>query len=210
MTAKKSSTQVVLDALRDLHQQEQIVTRETLHELTGLKLSIIDDRLKALIEEMLIVRVGRGVFVPAEQHPPARPMSKTLLPDGTVNLEIGDQVLILTPAEDRMLARIQAGVMMQAASIEVGHQTALLNGEIQGRLNRFERTIGKAAGGALQGVTLDGVVTLGGVTHVTPGVTHEQLQGIPVAAQEKQRSPGAKRTARWRERKLEAAQKGVT
>lgn len=210
MTAKKSSTQVVLDALRDLHQQEQIVTRETLHELTGLKLSIIDDRLKALIEEMLIVRVGRGVFVPAEQHPPARPMSKTLLPDGTVNLEIGDHVIILTPAEDRMLARIQAGVMMQAATIEVGHQTALLNGEIQGRLNRVERTIAKAADGASHGVTLDAISASQSVTGVTLGVTHDQRQSMVVATQEKPRSPGAKRTERWRKRKLEAAQKSVT
>lgn len=206
MTAKGSSTQIVLDALRDLHQQEQIVTRETLQAFTGLKLPIIDDRIRALVEEGLAIRVQRGVFVPAEVHPPARPMTKTLLPDGTVNLEIGDHVIILTPAEDRMLARIQAGVMMQAATIEVGHQAALLHGEIQGRLNRVERSIAKAADGASQGVTLDAIAASQGVT----GVTHERHQNMVVATQEKQLSPGAKRTARWRQRKLEAAQKGVT
>ncbi|UZZ08980.1 hypothetical protein NDO41_16415 [Ectopseudomonas mendocina] len=210
MTAKGSSTQIVLDALRDLHQQEQIVTRETLQAFTGLKLPIIDDRIRALVEEGLAIRVQRGVFVPAEVHPPARPMTKTLLPDGTVNLEIGDHVIILTPAEDRMLARIQAGVMMQAATIEVGHQAALLHGEIQGRLNRVERSIAKAADGASQGVTLDAIAASQGVTGVTLGVTHERHQSMVVATQEKQLSPGAKRTARWRQRKLEAAQKGVT
>ena len=210
MTAKGSSTQIVLDALRDLHQQEQIVTRETLQAFTGLKLPIIDDRIRALVEEGLAIRVQRGVFVPAEVHPPARPMTKTLLPDGTVNLEIGDHVIILTPAEDRMLARIQAGVMMQAATIEVGHQAALLHGEIQGRLNRVERSIARAADGASQGVTLDAISASQGVTGVTLGVTHERHQNMVVATQEKQRSPGAKRTARWRQRKLEAAQKGVT
>jgi hypothetical protein len=36
----------VLQAVQDLHAQEQIVTRETLAEFTGLKLAIVDDRLK--------------------------------------------------------------------------------------------------------------------------------------------------------------------
>lgn len=201
MTVKGSSTQIVLDALRDLHQQEQIVTRETLHELTGLKLSIIDDRLKALIEEMLIVRVGRGVFVPAQQHPPARPMSKTLLPDGTVNLEIGDQVLILTPAEDRMLAKIQAGVMMQAATIEVGHQTALLNGEIQGRLNRVERGMTRALeNGQEQAFKNAKDVT----PDVTPDVTLEPMQKTGRAPRGKSQTPGAKRVRKHRRLKKAA------
>jgi hypothetical protein len=99
----------------------------------------------------MVIRGGKGVFVPADQHPPARPMSKTLLPDGTVNIEIGDHVLILTPKEDRMLASLQAGVMMQAASIELGHQAAQANGELNARMNRLERLLvrmgeGKQAG----------------------------------------------------------------
>lgn len=137
----RSSTRVVLQAVQDLHAQEQIVTRETVHALTELKLSIIDDRLKALIEDMLVIRVGKGVFVPADQHPPARPMSKTLLPDGTVNIEIGDHVLILTPKEDRMLASLQTSAMMQTSSIELGHQAAQANGELNARMNRLERLL---------------------------------------------------------------------
>lgn len=210
MTEKKSTTQIVLDALRDLHQQEQVVTRETLQAFTGLKLAIIDDRIGALIEEGLAIRVQRGVFVPAVVHPPARPMTKVLLPDGTVNIEIGDQVLILTPAEDRQLARMQAGVMMQAAMIEAGHHTAVIAGEIQGRLNGVERGLAAISKGASQGVTVGAVAASQGVTGVTLGVTHERHQGTVVATQEKPRSPGAKRTERWRKRKLEAAQKSVT
>lgn len=194
MTAKKSSTQVVLDALRDLHQKEQIVTRETLHELTGLKLSIIDDRLKALIEEMLIVRVGRGVFVPAEQHPPARPMSKTLLPDGTVNLEIGDTVLILTPAEDRMLASIQAGVMMQAAAIEVGHQTAALSGELRQRLNCVERGMAGVLDGGSE-------TALRNAKDVTLLALRDSLSASASGERVLSQTPGAKRGRAFRARK---------
>lgn len=141
----RSSTQVVLQAVQDLHAQEQIVTRETLAEITGLKLSIVDDRLSALVEGMMVIRVQRGVYVPAEQHPPARVMSKMLLPDGTVKIDIGDQVLTLTPREDRMLAALQAGVMLQAATIEAGHQAALANGELNTRMNRLERLLVRMA-----------------------------------------------------------------
>ena len=35
----KSNAETILEAIEDLHNQEQIVTRETLSQLTGLKLS---------------------------------------------------------------------------------------------------------------------------------------------------------------------------
>ncbi len=145
MTTKKSSTQLVLEAVQDLHAQEQVVTRETLAALTNLKLSVVDDRIGALIDDGLVVRVQRGVYVPAETHPPARVISKTMLPDGTVKLDIGDQVVTLTPREDRMLAALLAGVVMQSAAIEVGHQSALVAGEMNLRLNRLERILTRLA-----------------------------------------------------------------
>lgn len=139
--SKRSSTQIVLEAVRELHSLEQVVTREVLANLTNLKLTVIDDRIGALIEDGLVVRVQRGVYVPAETHPPARVMSKTLLPDGTVVLDVGDQVLTLTPKENRDLSALLAGVVMQTAAIEVGHQTALLTGEMSQRMNRLERML---------------------------------------------------------------------
>lgn len=104
-TAIKTNKQIVLEAVEDLYRLEQIVTRETLADYTGLKLSVIDDRLKALVADERIARVQRGVFVPVAQHPPARPISHTELPDGTVVLDIGDEVLHLTPREARHLGR---------------------------------------------------------------------------------------------------------
>tara|TARA_Y100001938_G_scaffold149233_1_gene235369 strand:+ start:502 stop:1113 length:612 start_codon:yes stop_codon:yes gene_type:complete len=197
MTAKKSSTQIVLDALHDLHQQEQVVTRETLHELTGLKLAIIDDRIGALIEEGLAIRVQRGVFVPAEVHPPARVMSKTVLPDGTVKIDIGDQVLTLTPKEDRMLAALQAGVVMQAASIEIGRQTSALSGEFQQRLNRVERGITRALENGQEQAFKN-------AKDVTPDVTLEPMQITGRAPRGKSQTPGAKRVRKHRRLKKAA------
>jgi alcohol dehydrogenase class IV len=146
-----SSTNIVLEALQDLHSQEQIVTREAIAVLTGLKEGVVDDRLKHLVNEGLAARVQRGVYVPVEQHPPARHISKTILPDGTVKIDIGDQVLTLTPREDRMLANLQAGVTLQSASVELGHQTALMTGAMNSRLNRLERILCRVGDGVSVG-----------------------------------------------------------
>ncbi|MFI8608520.1 hypothetical protein ACIGFL_09365 [Pseudomonas sp. NPDC077649] len=140
---KRSSTQIVLEALQDLHAQEQIVTREALAEVTGLKVAVVDDRLKALVADGDVARVQRGIYVPVDQHPPARHISKTILPDGTVKIDIGDQVLTLTPREDRMLANLFAGVTLQSAQIELGHHAALLSGTLSTRLNRLERILAR-------------------------------------------------------------------
>ena len=43
-----TSTQRIFDAVRDLREVDQIATRETVAELTGLKMAIVDDRLRAL------------------------------------------------------------------------------------------------------------------------------------------------------------------
>ena len=70
----KSNAETILEAIEDLHNQEQIVTRETLSQLTGLKLSIVDDRLGHLVDSGQIIRVQRGVFIPAPKHRPSRPI----------------------------------------------------------------------------------------------------------------------------------------
>ncbi|MDR6453908.1 hypothetical protein [Variovorax paradoxus] len=139
--ARKSTTALVLEAVQDLHAQEQIVTRETLAELTGLKLSVIDDRLGTLADDGAILRVQRGVYVPAPRHPPARPMSKTVMPDGMVKIEIGDEVLTLTPREDRALANLMAGAAAQAAAIETGRNAAILAAELSEEVKRLRRQV---------------------------------------------------------------------
>ena len=40
-----------------------------------------------------------------------------MLTDGTVKIEIGDDVLTLTPREDRALAMLQVGAVMQVLGI---------------------------------------------------------------------------------------------
>ena len=139
----RSNAEVVLGAIEDLHAREQIVTREILAELTGLKLTTIDDRLGHLVDTGRIRRVQRGVFVPLEQHRPARPISRTLCPDGTTVLEVGDTVMILSPRESRMIGELMAGSSHQYAAIEIGHETARLNAALQAQISDVRREVAR-------------------------------------------------------------------
>ena len=139
----RSNAEVVLGAIEDLHAREQIVTREILAELTGLKLTTIDDRLGHLVDTGKIRRVQRGVFVPLEQHRPARPISRTLCPDGTTVLEVGDTVMILSPRESRMIGELMAGSSQQYAAIEIGHEAARLNAVLQAQISEVRREVAR-------------------------------------------------------------------
>ena len=142
-TPAKSNAEIVFEAIQDLHVHEQIVTREILAELTGLKLTTIDDRLGYLLDNGKIRRVQRGVFVPLEQHKPARPISRTLCPDGTTVLEVGDTVMILSPRESRMIGELMAGSSQQYAAIEIGHETARLNAALQAQISEVRREVAR-------------------------------------------------------------------
>lgn len=138
---QRSNAEIVLEAVQDLHAQEQIVTRETLAEATGLRLAIIDDRLGHLIDQGKIHRVQRGVFVPVDHHKPARPISRTLCPDGTTVLEVGDTVMILTPRESRMIGELMAGSAQQFAAVELGHQATRQSNVLGAQLSELRREV---------------------------------------------------------------------
>lgn len=157
----KSSTQIVLEAVEDLHAQEQIVTRETLVEHTGLKLAIVDDRIGSLIEDGQVHRVGRGVFVPAKRFPAARAISHTHLPDGWAKIEVGDEMMTLTPRETRALGAMLQGSAMEAAVIETGHTAAVLAAELAERVRKLEREVR-----ALRSTPSEGQLTLIGLEPV--------------------------------------------
>ena len=151
----KSNAETILEAIEDLHNQEQIVTRTTLADLTGLQLSIIDDRLSYLVDSGQIIRVQRGVFIPAPKHRPSRIMCKMVLPDGTVKIEIGDdEVLTLTPREARNLGNLMVAEAMQYANIEMGHHMAILQSEISGQVRKLTRQVGDLMDSGKQGELL--------------------------------------------------------
>ena len=142
-TAPKTipSTQRVFDAVRDLRSLEQIATRETVAELTGLKLSVVDDRLRALVDDGKLKRLLRGIYELVEAYPASRAISKTIVGNGYVKIEIGDQLLTLTPSEDRDLAMLQAGAAGQAVLINSTNQHLFLATELAAKVEKLEREL---------------------------------------------------------------------
>ncbi|MDI1260242.1 hypothetical protein [Aquabacterium sp.] len=127
---KRSTSQIVFDAVVDLHAAEQVVTREALVQVTGLKMTIVDDRIAALVDDERVRRVMAGVFMPNDIPPPARAITTTMLPWGWVKLEIGDECMDLTPREARMLGRALAGHAMEFASIQAGREAVAIGAEV--------------------------------------------------------------------------------
>lgn len=122
---RATNKEIILDSIIDLHNSEQIVTRDLLLDVLDLKKNIIDDNITSLVNEGRVYRVRRGVYAPISEHTPARGIWKRTLPCGSVKLDIGDDVVILlTPKEARTLGKEMMGDGMQYSNIELGHHVA--------------------------------------------------------------------------------------
>lgn len=152
--SNKNSTDAIFDAVVDLHNNEQIVTRTTLAAILDMKIGIIDDRLSYLVDIEKIMRVERGVYIPVIQHPVSRIMSKMVLPDGTVKIEIGDEVLTLTPKEARTLGNLVVAEAMQYSNIELGHNMAMIQSSLTGQVRSLARSVEKLMDNERQQVLL--------------------------------------------------------
>lgn len=115
----RTSTQTVLEAVQELFAKEVIITREVVAQYTGMKLSVVDDRLKTLVTDELLIRLGRGIYRPAHIHPPSRQVAVTVVPGGPIKIEVGDGLLTVSKQEVVTLACIYAG---SSASWESGHE----------------------------------------------------------------------------------------
>ena len=119
--SNQRNSQKVLEAIQDLHNLEQIVTRENLSSSLAMPMSTIDASLAYLVDCGHIIRIQRGVFRPSIAHSPARMISQSELSDGCVLIEIGDDIsLTLTPKEARVIGTMLQGRAIQYAQIESG------------------------------------------------------------------------------------------
>lgn len=136
---EKTTTQQVLDAISVLCEESKLATRDSIQQLTNLPYTIIDDRIKVLIDDGLIIRVQRGNFILAKQFPPPRIISKTILSNGTVVLDIGDTVLHLTPLETRYLGQLLMGDAFLYTLIGLSSQFEQIGGNLNHRLRQLEK-----------------------------------------------------------------------
>lgn len=159
--AEKNTGQIILDTIEGLHQQGQVATRELLVDLTGYKMTIIDDHVSRMIENGRLRRLRAGVFSPVAAMPEPRPVSVTDLADGTSIIEIGDVVLHLWPRERRSLAsrlvgdavqysNIQAGVEAGTLATELSVELLAIKREMAGRIQDLERQLAAAVRGVAQ------------------------------------------------------------
>ena len=131
-----TSTQRVFDAVRDLRELDQIATRDTVAEATRLKLAIVDDRLRALVDDGKLKRLLRGIYELVETWPEPRELSCTMLSTGWVKLELGDDLLKLTPTEARRAARALGGFAEDARVIESTRTHLFLATELAAKVER--------------------------------------------------------------------------
>lgn len=132
MTARRSNADIVLEAVRSIHNSGQIASREAVREVTKLKQSVVDDRLSHLVDIGELIRAQRGIFAPAYKHKPARLISIHVTPDdGTVVIEVGnDYSVVLSPEEHRTLASLVSGAAVQHILAAQGQQMAYQLGEV--------------------------------------------------------------------------------
>lgn len=117
-TENWSTSDRVLNAVIELRAANSTATRETVAALTGLKQTVVDDRLRALADDGRLKRVLRGIYEVAEQYPAPRSMWSGIIDGGFVKVEIGDWSDNLTPEECRRLARMLAGYAEDVRVIE--------------------------------------------------------------------------------------------
>ena len=137
----KSTGQIVWDAILDLYDQEQVVCRKTLVEVTGLTFHKVDDHVNKMIDNGLLRRLQSGVFVPIPRYDTPRPVYGSLTPDGFFILEVGDIKLVLQPREARMAGALLAGQFVQFSNIQSGHDTNHMTNVIWNELRRVKQII---------------------------------------------------------------------
>lgn len=136
-----TSTQRVFDAVAELRGLDQIATRETVAELTQLKLTIVDDRLRALVDDGRLKRLLRGIYELVETFPPPRPMWCGILPDGMVKFELGEHVIDMTPKEARSAHRALGGFGEDARVIESTKQHMFLATELAAQVEKLKQEV---------------------------------------------------------------------
>ena len=142
-----ASTERVYQAVFELRKLLQPATREVVADLTQLKMTIVDDRLRALVDDGKLKRLVRGMYELVEVFAAPRAISKTILSDGTTVLDIGDDVLTLTPQESRILAELCIGSAHTALMIHTTNQHLFLATELTAKVEKLERQLKTAKQG---------------------------------------------------------------
>ncbi|THJ36185.1 hypothetical protein E8K88_02665 [Lampropedia aestuarii] len=139
--APATSIQRVLDACIALSNAEQNITADNVVDLTGLKRDKVQYMLKDLKTRGDLHSSTRGVYTLVESHPEARAISLTIACNGMTKVEIGDEILEVTPAEARQIAMLFAGRATEAAVIESSRAHMLLATELSAQVEKLKKDV---------------------------------------------------------------------
>lgn len=107
----KRNREIVLQCIIDICGHGGYASRAKIVELTGLKMTSVDDQIDRLKMDGLIRPLYSGIFEPVDQTED-RCVSMTTLPFGRTKIEVGEEILELTPREAFALAKQLAGVLL--------------------------------------------------------------------------------------------------
>lgn len=145
---RRSNAQLVWDAVVDLSNDERHITRKVLCDVTGLKAQIVDDHVERMILHGKLRRLGYGVLEVVEQFPAPRVISKTVLPNGLVKLDVGDTCLDLTPKEARTLAGMFCVELNSLTDIDASSHYLARAAELAGQMREMQRQLTKMVCGS--------------------------------------------------------------
>jgi hypothetical protein len=139
-TDRRTSRQIIWDAIQEMAALGQAITRKTLQEVTGLTYHIVDDHVSRFVDEDgTLRRVVDGVFELVKGYDAPRPVSVTDLDDGQTIIEVGDQEMRLWPREVRKVAMRLAGEAQQLATMQLQHDVALATQGLQLEFRAVQR-----------------------------------------------------------------------
>lgn len=107
----KRNREIVLQCIVDICGHNGYASRAKIVELTGLKMTSVDEQIDRLKTDGLIRPLYNGVFEPIDQTID-RPVSTTAIPFGRTKIEVGDEIMELTPREAFALAKQLAGLLL--------------------------------------------------------------------------------------------------
>ena len=135
-TPADASRAIVLACIKQLTDEHGSATYQQIIDAAGISPHIVKERCDQLVNVTHEVeRISRGVYRAIKSFAPPRPISKTVLADGEVVLEIGDDVVHLTPQEDKMLRGLfgstpveihQPQQQMQVSTVNMDQKSPLM------------------------------------------------------------------------------------
>ena len=109
VVVEKSVKDFVYQAIVDLTNVYGMANREMVVQATGFKASLVDEAVKQLREvDLAINRHKNGQWTPVFKFD-ENPITATVLDNGQIKLEHGDEMMLLTPRAARMTVALLGG-----------------------------------------------------------------------------------------------------